>query len=84
MEKELFLLNVDKRLAITDTDYYKWLVENEKVRVHRRETKMKYLNSLGFDITKHRLNGHDLNCLNMIEGHYAHKLHRGLLDGDNT
>lgn len=79
MEKEIFLLNIDKRLAITDTDYYKWLVENEKVSVHRRETKMKYLNSLGFDITKHRLNSNDLQCLNMIEGHYAYKLHRNLL-----
>lgn len=83
MGKELFLLSIDKRLAITDTDYYKWLVENEKSRVHRRETKMKYLNSLGFDITKHRLNSNDLQCLNMIEGHYAYKLHNGLLNGDN-
>lgn len=82
MEKELFLLNIDKRLAITDTNYYKWLVENEKSRVHKRETKMSYLNSLGFEIGKHKLDSHDLNCLNTIEDYYSYKLHRGLVKDD--
>lgn len=82
MERELFLLNIDKRLPITDTNYYKWLVENEGSRVHKRETKMSYLNSLGFNIDKHKLNSHDLSCLNTIEDYYSYKLHRELVTND--
>ena len=70
-EKTYFDINSnDIDTLITETNYYNWLKNNKINNIIGTKTKIEYLNSLGFDLSKHKLREDYHKALKVIEDFY--------------
>lgn len=74
--KELFTNYQDKNDGlIVETHYYKWLEKNIGYNhFNYLKTKVNYLESIGFNLSKNRLPNEYLENLKYIEQHYTYNI----------
>lgn len=63
---------VDPNALIIETDYYKWLLDQKVVDLHRIRTKIAYLESQGFVKGTDKITMEQLNFLKAVEDVYFH------------
>jgi hypothetical protein len=64
-------------ILIVDTHYYKWLLSKQPKDIHSTNTKVEYLESLGFIVGKDFISTNDISTLGYIEKHYFYSEIRG-------
>ena len=60
----------NSNIPIEDTNYYAWLLEKRPNDIHRVNTKVEYLESIGFVVSISKLSENDLLILKWIEQYY--------------